>query len=702
MRNAVILAILAALCCTAVSGETEDPYLWLEDIDGSKAMAWVLQQNERSSARLHQVPEFAPIRERFEQIYDSAERIPYASFKGEYLYNFWQDADHPRGLWRRTTLAQYRSENPSWETLLDLDKLSQEDGQPWVFKGSNCLPPSDRHCMIKLSPGGTDAAIQREFDTLQKQWVVDGFSVPLAKANVAWRDADSLWIGTDFGAGSLTTSGYPRQTRIWRRGTPLEKAELVLEIPADWVTMSGISDHQPGRRYDYIQAIPEFFRSEYHLLVDGKRVKLDLPSDVDFQGFYRDYMLITLRSDWQAGEYHYAAGSLLAIRTDSFLAGARRFDLLFTPDERVSLQAVSAYRRGIVVSTLDNVRGQLYTMTTVDNGWQRTEIPLPGPGSASVTAASLARDEWFFSYTDFLTPTTLYLVDNKLTPVAVKRVPGWFDADGMQTRQYEAKSRDGTRIPYFVVTPHGFRADGSTPTVLYGYGGFEVPMLPRYSGTVGSAWLERGGVWVLANIRGGGEFGPSWHASVLKENRHKVYEDFLAVAEDLIARRITSPRHLGIMGGSQGGLLVGAATMLRPQLFNAAVSQVPLLDMKRYNKLLAGASWMSEYGNPDDPAQWAFIREWSPYQLLDKEAKYPEMFIWTTTRDDRVHPGHARKMAAKMIAQGHPVLYYERVEGGHGSGSTNAQRAENAALEWAYLWMKLGGTLNKRSASVTP
>lgn len=695
MRGVVLLAVFIALrCIPAGANELDDPWLWLEDIDSPKAMAWVLAQNEKSAARLQAVPQFDSIQSRFKEIYDSADRIPYAGFRGDKLYNFWQDAAHPRGIWRRTSLTQYRKGDPAWELMLDLDSLSKDDGEAWVFKGSTCLPPEYRRCMIKLSPGGSDAAIQREYDTVKKQWVRDGFRVPLAKANVAWRDQDSLWIGTDFGEGSLTTSGYPRQTRIWHRGTPLEQAEAVFDIPADWVTMSGQSDHQPHRRYDYIVAVPEYFRGEYHLLVDTELVKLDLPEDVDFQGFFRDYLLIALRSNWQVGTRDYPAGSLMAIDVDRFLAGGRDFELLFTPAPRVALRAVTASRRGIVVSTLDNVRGQLYEMIPGDKGkgWQRRDIPLPGPGAAAVTAASDDRDQWFFSYTDFLTPTTLYLVDGDKPAEAIKRVPGWFDTQGMQTLQYEAVSRDGTRIPYFVVTPKGFKADGAAPTVLYGYGGFEAPMLPRYSGTVGSAWLARGGVWVLANIRGGGEFGPAWHDTVLKENRHKVYEDFIAVAQDLIARKITSPRHLGIMGGSQGGLLVGATTMMRPELFSAAVSKVPLLDMKRYTKLLAGASWIGEYGNPDEPSQWAYIKEWSPYHLLDENTDYPEMFIWTTTRDDRVHPGHARKMAAKMMEQGHPVLYYERVEGGHGSGSTNAQRANNAALEWAYLWMKLGGS----------
>lgn len=691
LRTLLVLAAVLLLSVPAWTRDiSDDPYLWLEDIDGERAMAWVAQHNKRTIERLQQVPQFAPIQARFLEIYDSAERIPYVGLRGDYLYNFWQDAKNPRGVWRRTSLAQYRKDEPAWEVVLDIDELAAKEGELWVFKGARCLPPAYRRCMISLSPGGTDAAVRREFDAHEKRWIADGFKLPLAKSNVAWRDENSLWVGTDFGEESRTESGYPRQVRIWRRGTPLAEAEKILEIPTEWVSVSGYSDLQGERRYDYIRAAPAFHKEQYHLLLDGKTIQLDLPKDVDFKGFFQDFMLIGLRSDWQPGKLRYLAGSLLAIAVDEFLAGNRDFERLFTPSERVSLKGVSSNRQAVLVGTLDNVRGRLHVMTPGKGGWQRSEIALPGPGSATVSAAADDRDDWFFSYTDFLNPTSLYLVEDDAAPQLIKQEPGWFDAAGMGTRQYHAVSADGTRIPYFVVTPKGFKADGKAPTVLYGYGGFEIPLLPRYSGTIGSAWLERGGVWVLSNIRGGGEFGPAWHNSVLQENRHKVYEDFIAVAQDLIERKITSPHHLGIMGGSQGGLLVGATAMLRPDLFNAVVSQIPLLDMKRYHKLLAGPSWVAEYGNPDLPAQWAFISQWSPYHLVRRGAEYPEMFIWTTTRDDRVHPGHARKMAARMTEQGHDVLYYERIEGGHGAGSTNVQRANNAALEWAYLWLQLG------------
>jgi len=685
----VVVALLLASAPLPAAEPSEDPYLWLEEIDGERAMAWVAAQNARSTGVLEQVPEFAPIRARLLEIYDSKERIPFVSIRGDHLDNLWQDAEHPRGIWRLTTLEQYRKAEPKWETLLDIDALSAADGEMWVFKGAICLPPAYQQCMVALSPGGSDAAVYREFDVATKTWVDGGFSLPLAKSDVAWRDENSLWVETDYGPGTLTTSGYPRLAKLWTRGTPLAEAAPMWEIPEDWVDLSAYSIHNPEGRYDLVATTPEFFRGQHYLILGARMVRLDLPEDVSFQGIFKDRLLISLRSDWTIGGATYPQGALLTIDLDDFLQGSRDFEMLFEPSERVSLSEVATTRDSLLIATLDNVQGRLYRLRPGESGWTREEIPLPGPGSAGIEATTDQDEMFFFTYTDFLTPSSLYLVEGDGAPEIVKRTPAWFDTDGTATVQYQAASKDGTLIPYFVVTPKDFVADGKAPTVLYGYGGFENPELPRYSGAIGSAWLGRGGVWVLANIRGGGEFGPRWHQAAVKENRHKVYEDFVAVAEDLIARKITSPGHLGIMGGSQGGLLVAATFLMRPELFGAVVSQVPLMDMQRFNKLLAGASWMGEYGNPDVPEEWAYIQTWSPYHLVQTDAEYPEVFIWTTTRDDRVHPGHARKMAAKMIDQGHAVLYWENVEGGHGSGSTNEQKATSSALEWAYLWKQL-------------
>jgi prolyl oligopeptidase len=682
-RGVVVMVCLLAVSTAAAQ---DDPYLWLEEVEGEKALAWAETQNDESIERLSKVPEYQPMLERITEILDSKDKIPGIAFMGPYVYNFWQDADHVRGIWRRTSIESYATGTPTWETVLDLDALSAAEDTNWVWKGATCLWPDHRHCMVSLSRGGADATVKREFDTFAKAFVQDGFELPEAKSQVSWMDENTLWVGTDFGDGSLTTSGYPRVAKLWTRGTSLDEARTMFEGLPDDVSAGVYSSHTPWGRYDMAYRTPEFFRGFYYLKLGDRIVKLDLPDDVSVRSMFADRMLLSLRSPWEIGEETYPADALLAIDVDDFLAGGRDFDVLFEPSGRIALDGVATTRDSVVLSVLDNVRSRVYRLTPTYHGWAKEEIELPGLGTANVGSVSDFDSRFLLYYTDFLTPTSLYLVDEAGKLTLLKTSPEWFDADGMDAFQYEATSKDGTKIPYFVVTPKGFTADGTAPTVLYGYGGFEVSMQPSYSGISGSSWLERGGVWVLANIRGGGEFGPAWHQAALKGNRQKAFDDFIAVAEDLIARKITSPDHLGIMGGSNGGLLVGAVVTQRPDLFDAVVCQVPLLDMKRYHTLLAGASWMAEYGNPDDPDDWAYIKQWSPYQNVSKDADYPEVFFYTSTRDDRVHPGHARKMVAKMEGMGHDVLYFENMEGGHGAGATNAQRAKMWALTYAYLW----------------
>ena len=686
--RAMPTALAALVLLPTLALADDDPFLWLEEVQGEKALAWVKEQNLKSTSELEAVPEFKPVYERTLEILDSKERIPTPRLLGATVYNFWKDQAHERGIWRRTSLAAYREAQPQWETVLDVDALAKQDGMPWVYKGASCLPPAHRRCMIQLSRGGADASVYREFDTVTKEFVKDGFSLPEAKSNVAWRDEDTLWVGTDFGPGSLTTSGYPRIVKLWTRGTPLAEAKRVFEGREGDVASTGYSQFTPEGRYDFVARTPAFYRQETFLVLGGRLVRLDLPEDAEINGVFKDLLLVSLRSDLKAGDATYRQGSLVAVALDDLLAGARRFHVLFEPSERVSLDGVSTTRNHVLVSTLDNVRSKLSKLSLAGGAWTREEVPLPGLGSARVTEASDEADIYFYTYQDFLTPNSLYLGDEKTT-ARVKAMPAYFDAAGMKVLQYEATSKDGTKIPYFLVTPKGFVADGTAPTLLYGYGGFEISEVPAYSGSKGAAWLARGGVYALANIRGGGEFGPRWHDAALKDKRIKSFEDFIAIAEDLVARQVTSPRHLGIMGGSQGGLLVGGCLTMRPDLFGAVVSQVPLADMRRFSKLLAGASWMAEYGDPDVPEQWAYIRTWSPYHLLSKDAKYPRPFYWTNTRDDRVHPGHARKIVAKMQALGKPVLYFENTEGGHGSGAVNTQTAYVTALEYAYLWKTL-------------
>jgi prolyl oligopeptidase len=696
MRHVISIAILIALFApTVCTAADEDPYLWLEEVESEKALAWAKERSDADTAVIEKVPEFAEIHARLLEIYNSRDRIPTPSFRGAWIYNFWQDAEHVRGVWRRTFLDEFVKDQPAWEIVLDLDALAEAEGENWVWSGANCLGPENRHCMIGLSRGGADATVEREFDTVSKEFVDDGFVLPEAKHQIDWMDENTLWVATDFGEGSLTTSGYPRLAKKWRRGTPLEEATTVFEASVDDVFAFAYSNHTPDTRYDLVNVTPEFFRGTSYLRLGERLVKIDIPEDAQMRGFFKDHMLVSLRTDWTIAGTTYPQDALLAIELDDFLKGDRDFDVLFEPGERVALDQVQSTRNYLVYTTLDNVHSRLYRCTPGETEWITEEIELPGIGTArldqrgsSGSFFSDSSDDFFFTYTDFITPTSLYLAGKDGKTRSVKSSPDWFDATGMTVAQYQAESKDGTEIPYFVFMPKDFEANGTNPTVIYAYGGFEVSRLPRYSGADGASWVARGGVYVLANIRGGGEFGPKWHQAAVQEKHQNNFDDLIAVAEDLIERKITSPKHLGIMGGSQGGLLVGGAFVQRPDLFNAVACAVPLLDMKRYNKLLAGASWMAEYGNPDTD-DWDYIKLWSPYQNLDKKADYPEVFFWTNTRDDRVHPAHARKMVARMSEMGHRVYYYENTEGGHAAGANLNARAYTDALEYAYLWMKL-------------
>jgi len=696
MRHRFAIAILITLFTgTVCVAADEDPYLWLEEVESEKALTWAKERSDADTAVIEKVPEFAEIHTRLLEIYNSRDRIPAPGFRGAWIYNFWQDADHVRGVWRRTFLDEFVKDQPAWEIVLDLDALAEAEGENWVWSEVNCLGPDYRHCMIGLSRGGADATVVREFDTVSKEFVDGGFTVPEAKHQIDWMNENTLWVATDFGEGSLTTSGYPRIAKQWQRGTPLNDATTIFEASIDDVFAFAYSSHTPEARYDLVNLTPEFFRGTSYLRLGGRLVKIDIPEDAQMQGFFKNHMLVSLRTDWTVAGATYPQDALLAIGLDDFLKGNREFEVLFEPSERVALDQVQSTRNHLVYTTLDNVHSRLYRLSPEENGWTKEEIELPGIGTvrlnqrgSSDSFFSDSTDDFFFTYTDFVTPTSLYLVGNEGETKRVKSSPEWFDATGMSVAQYQATSKDGTEIPYFVFMPKGFEADGANPTVVYAYGGFEVSRLPRYSGADGASWVARGGVYVLANIRGGGEFGPKWHQAAMQEKHQNNFDDLIAVAEDLIERKITSPKHLGIMGGSQGGLLVGGAFVQRPDLFNAVACAVPLLDMKRYNKLLAGASWMAEYGNPDTD-DWDYIKLWSPYQNLEKNADYPEVFFWTNTRDDRVHPAHARKMVARMSEMGHKVYYYENTEGGHAAGANLNARAYTDALEFAYLWMKL-------------
>jgi prolyl oligopeptidase len=673
---------------TSCYASDEDPYLWLEEVEDEQALEWAKSRSERDTAVIEAVPEFAEIFGELVEIYNSEDRIPTPAFQADRVYNFWQDNEHEKGIWRRTFLADFANEEPDWEIVLDVDALAEAEGENWVWKGADCLDPEYRHCLISLSRGGADATVIREFDTVAKVFVVDGFELPEAKSVVAWKDENTLWVGTDFGEGSLTTSGYPRISKEWKRGQTLQEAKIVFEGSHEIVWAFTDSTRTPEGRYDIIAVFPERYRGTYYMLLGGRKVKLDLPDDAELKGFFKDHLVVSLRSPWKTGGTEYPEGSLIAIGVDDFLAGFREFTVIFSPAERTSLREVRATPNYLLYTTLDNVRGKLFRVSLTNGEWNEDKIELPGLGTVSIGSTNDLTGDFFFTYTDFLTPSGLYLVQKDRSPEPMKSSPEWFDSTGMDVVQHEAVSKDGTRIPYFLVMPAGFEADGANPTLIFAYGGFEVSNRPTYDGSVGKAWLSRGAVYVLANIRGGGEFGPKWHMGAVKENHQNNFDDLIAVAEDLVDRKVTSPSQLGIWGGSQGGLLVGGSFVQRPDLFNAVVSAVPLFDMKRFNKLLAGASWMGEYGNPDTD-DWEYMKLWSPYQNLEKDADYPEVFFWTNTRDDRVHPAHARKAVAKMTDMGHRVYYYENTEGGHASGADLNARAYTNALSYAYLWMKL-------------
>ena len=675
----------------AVGGaQAQDKFGWLEDVAGEKPLAWVREHNSVARGELEAQPQFAAIHARLKTILNSRERIPYDDKHGDYLYNFWRDADHVRGIWRRTTLDQFRQPEPAWETVIDLDQLARDEKENWVWAGASCLKPQGARCLVSLSRGGSDAKVVREFDVSSRAFVAGGFTLPEAKGSASWIDADTVFVATDFGPGTMSASGYPRQVKEWKRGTALAQARLLFEAqPAD-MSASAYKDFTPGYEHQFVHRQITFYTSEL-LLRDGDAlVKIAKPDDAEAYTV-RDQLVIELRSDWNTGGKTYPQGALLAMDFKRFLAGERHFEVLFAPTPTSSLDHVTVTRSALLVNVLDKVKNRLVEWRLLDGRWQQRAVAAPAFGSLGVAALDpIGSDQYFLTVTDFLTPTTLYLGEaGSDKRSAVKALPAFFDAAPFTVKQFEATSKDGTKVPYFVVMNKRAKMNGKNPTVLYGYGGFEISMKPAYSGTVGEAWLHQGGVYVLANIRGGGEFGPRWHQAALKENRQRAYDDFIAVAQDLIKRNVSSPRHLGIMGGSNGGLLVGAAMTQRPDLFNAVVCQVPLLDMKRYHLLLAGASWMGEYGDPDDPKQWEYIARYSPYQNVFKDKHYPRAFFTTSTRDDRVHPGHARKMVALMQEQGHDVLYWENTEGGHAGAANNDQQALMWALTYSFLLEQL-------------
>ncbi|MGW5346624.1 prolyl oligopeptidase family serine peptidase [Streptomyces sp. NPDC004050] len=664
----------------------EDPFLWLEDVEGEAALGWVAERNAETAAALTSDPRFEALRGALREVLDDAERIPYTVRRGAYLYDYWRDADRPKGVWRRTTLEQYRKDDPAWEVLLDVDALAAADGEEWVWAGAAVRYPDYRRALVMLSRDGSDAVVVREFDLEERAFVAGGFEVAEAKTRVAWIDEDTVFIGADLGPDSLTASGYPRTVRRWRRGTALEDAETVFEAEHADVSASGWYDATPGFERAFVSRATDFFHHELHLLADGDRlVRIDVPADAGAYA-YRQWLVVTPKSPWLG----HPAGSLLVFDFDAFMAGDRTAHALFTPDGRTALSGHCWTRHHLILDTLADVATRLEVLTPGPDGWSRRPLAdVPPLSSACITDTDPdTSDEYFLDVDGFLQPSTLTRGHIGGDTEVLKRAPARFDTAGLDVRQFFATSRDGTAVPYFVVGPAD--RDRPGPALLYGYGGFRDQQTPGYNALTGRAWLARGGTFVVANIRGGAEYGPAWHQAALGADRVRAFEDFAAVAADLTARGITTPERLGITGASNGGLLMGAMLVRYPELFGAVVAKVPLLDMLRYHRLLAGASWIAEYGDPDTEADRPHLQDISPYHNLAAGRPYPPVLLMTSTRDDRVHPGHARKTAARLRELGHRVLFHENTGGGHGGASDNEQAAHNQALAYTFLWQHLG------------
>jgi len=688
--SAAVLAGCNATPDNNIVIKSDSEYQWLEQVQDKNALAWVSQNNEAAFSQLKNNPVYDESFATNLALLNSTDRIAYGTQRGDYLYNFWTDKDHQRGIYRRTTLAEYQKDNPQWETILDVDALAKKDGQSWVYKGIDCLYPDYNRCLVSLSPGGSDAAVVKEFDISKKDFVEGGFELPEAKSSISWIDKDTVFVGTDFGPGSMTDSGYPAVVKIWQRGTPLGSAKTLYQSAASSVAAGGYVLQDGDNKLNVIYDATTFYTSKQFVLVDGVKTQLPIPKDADIKAFLNGELFIQLKSDWRLNNTTYSQGSVIYAAIDDVISNQASYQTLLSSSDSLSISSVRTTKTALLVSVLDNVKSKVLRFTNQQGQWQSTQVNIDDTGNVNVLNTNETSDDFFLNYTSFLSPNSLYKVDGKSGKLTLlKSQKSQFDSQNLVTKQYWATSKDGTQIPYFAVMKKGLELNGKNPTLLYGYGGFEVSLKPHYSSILGNNWLEKGGVYILSNIRGGGEFGPRWHQAALKTNRHKAYEDFEAIAQDLIDRKITSPKHLGIQGGSNGGLLMGAAFTRRPDLYNAVVCQVPLLDMKRYTKLLAGASWAAEYGDPDQPAMWDYIKTYSPFHNVEAGKTYPKVFFTTSTKDDRVHPGHARKMVAKMQDLGHEVYYYENMEGGHAGAADNSQRANMYALIYSYLWQQL-------------
>ncbi|MGL6235306.1 MAG: prolyl oligopeptidase family serine peptidase [Segniliparus sp.] len=687
----------------------EDPLLWLEEVTGGRALDWVAERNAAAVAELGGA-EFDSLSGKILAALDSDDRIPYPARRGEWLYNFWRDESHPKGLWRRTSQASYRAAEPEWDVVLDLDALAETEGENWVWGGAKVLYPDRDLALITLSRGGSDAAVVREFDITGRAFVPPvgrggrGFELPEGKNFVSWAYRDALLVGADFGADgqgvpALTDSGYPRTVRRWERGQALADAAVVFAGEPQDVLVNAWADRTPGFEREFVARMLDFHRKVQYEIRSApgsggvELVELPVPPDADAV-VHEDWFFVRPRSPWTIGETTYPEGSLLVFDYEEFLEGKHRSDgaaephVLFEPDGSTSLADFGFTLSYLVLGTLKDVRSELRVYSLGD--WEPAQLPgVPRYAEVSVlTTDPDEDDDLYVTSMSFTTPASLLVGSPETGLETAKQSPAFWDATGVEVRQRFATSSDGTKVPYFLVGKH---LDEPRPTIQYGYGGFEHSMTPVYSPSLGLGWLERGGTYALANIRGGGEYGPAWHTSALRENRRLAFEDFASVAGDLTASGVCEVRQLGAMGGSNGGLLMGVMATRCPELFGAIVCQVPLADMLRYHLLLAGASWVAEYGDPEIPADREFLSAYSPYQNVPaSEVRTPALLVTTSTKDDRVHPGHARKLAARFEERGHPVLYYENVEGGHGMAADNKQTAFMTTLAYRFFATRLG------------
>ena len=694
MKNSTLLILFVSFLTLQTAAlysqeqAEEDPYLWLEEVESEKSLDWVKEQNKNSEQILTSNPLYENLQKRYLEVYNDKDKIAYPNIVGDYVYNLWQDEKYERGLWRRMLTKDYLKNNSNWETLIDLDALSEKEGKKWVYAGATFLEPANDICIVALSDGGTDQDELREFNVKSKKFVANGITFPSSKGGVSWINKNKVLVARDFGEGSMTTSGYPSQIKLMDRNGSMDEAKLIFKTDTTNLGAFPASFYDNNKQYIFIYEAISFYESNLFFLVDNQLKQITYPKDAEFAGFYSGSLIVSLQSDWNINDTVYKKGTLLSMNLQDNLNGKVKVKTIYQPNDRSSFVSVSTSKDFIVVNSMENVQNKLYKYTLNNDEWSAEKINAPEFGSIYLTSSNNQTNDYFFRFSNFITPTTLYhSTGTEIKPV--KKLKNFFKTDNLEVKQFNATSKDGTKIPYFIVHQKNLQFNGKNPTMIYAYGGFNASSQPNYSSTIGIGWLEQGGVYVLANIRGGGEFGPSWHQAAMKEKRQNAYDDFYAVSEELIAKKITSADHLGAFGWSNGGLMAGVVFTQRPDLYKAVVVGAPLLDMKRYSKLLAGASWMGEYGNPDIPEEWAYIKKYSPYHNVSKDKEYPEVYFVTSTKDDRVHPGHARKMAAKMKDMGHPYIYHETIEGGHGAASTNAQQAEMWSSIYTYFNMKL-------------